>query len=115
MEVVRLGNAHPRCRQTVQGIHFGILPGFFLSFAPVAGAFFHGTGTAAVFDFAAFGVIRALAEAAFAGFLVDLGTAYLVAATHHIDRGFLAAHQLADDLIHQAVFDERSDSFRGFH
>ena len=64
---------------------------------------------------AAFGVIDALAEAARVGFFVYLRAANILPAADHVDHGFLAAHELADDFIDEALFDERFNSFRDFH
>jgi hypothetical protein len=64
----------------------------------------HGTTLPAIFNSAAFGVIDALPEAALIGFFVDFGAAHLLATTHHVNGGFLTTHQLAHDLIYQAVF-----------
>jgi len=54
-------------------------------------------------------------EAALVGFLVNLGAANFVAALDDIDRRLFSAHQLAHDLVYNAVFDEWLDSFWGFH
>ena len=115
MEIIRLGHTHSRRCETVQGFNFGALPGIFLRFAAVAAAFFHGASAPTVFDFAAFGVIRALAKTALIGFFVNFGTTHVIAAAHHEYHGFFAAHQLANDFIHQSVFDQRLNSLWGFH
>src|SRR5687768_16275837 len=115
MEVVRPGYADTRSSQSVQGVYLGILPRLFLRFAPITSTLFHGTRTAAVFYLTAFGVVHALAKTALMGFLVNFRATYLFSAAHHIDRGFLATHQLTDDLIDQAILDQRFNSFWGFH
>src|SRR5690349_16771722 len=110
MEVIRLGHAHTCGDETIQGLHLGILPGFFLRFAAIAGTFFHGSRATAVFYFAAFGVIHALAETALVGLFINLRAAYLFSAAHYIDRGFLTTHQLADNLIDKPILDQRFNS-----
>jgi hypothetical protein len=55
-----------------------------------------------------------MAEAALVGFLVNLRATDLVATTHDVDDGFLAAHELADDFVDEAFLDERLDSGWGF-
>jgi len=82
------------------------LPGFFLRFASIAGTFLHGSCATAVFYFAAFSVIHTLAETALVGFFINLRAAYLFSAAHYIDRGFLATHQLTDNLIDKAILDD---------
>ena len=115
MEVVRLRHAHAGSGQPIQGVDFGVLPGFFLRFAAIARAFRHGARLAAVLHLAVFRVIDALAKAALVGFLVNLGAAHLVAAANDEDHRLLAAHELADHVIDQAVFEQRFESFRDFH
>src|SRR4029077_11738780 len=80
----------------------------------VAAALLHGARAAAVLHPAPFRVVDALAEGALFVFLVALGAAHLAAAAHHVDHGFLAAHQLAADRIDEAGLDERFDSLRDF-
>ena len=106
-EIIGLRHPHTGSGETEQGRHFGILPGFLLFAAAILRALGHGPRLAAVADLAALLVLGGLAEAALVGFLVDLGATQAVAATHHIDRGFLAAHQRAHDLVDQTVFDQR--------
>jgi hypothetical protein len=72
-------------------------------------------GATAVFHLAPLGVIDILAKAALIGLFVNLGATDLVAATNHIDLGFLAAHQLTNDLVDKAVLDQRFNSFGCFH
>src|SRR5688500_3396880 len=115
MEVVRPGHADTRRRQSVQGVYLGILPGLFLRFAPIACTLFHGTRATAVFYLTAFRVVHALAKTALMGFFVNFRATYLFSAAHHINRGFLATHQLTDDLINQAILNQRFNSFWGFH
>ena len=111
----RLRHANARVGELEQRVDFGVLPGLFLHFAAIAAAFFHRALLAAVLDLAAFAVGRGLAEAALLGVLVDFRAARGVAAAHHVDGGFLAAHQLADDFVDQAFFDQREQTFRSFH
>src|SRR5688500_6742662 len=115
MEIVRPGHADTGSSQTVQGVHLGILPSLFLGFAPIAGAFFHGARTTAVIFFTAFSIVHALAKTALMGFFVNFRATYFFYAAHHIDRGFLATHQLTDDLIDEAILNQRFNSFWGFH
>ena len=112
---VRLRYAHPGGSQSIQGIDFGTLPDLFLHLAPVAAAFFHGACLPAVLDLAPFLVGGVVAEAALIGFLVHLGAADMLAAPHDVYRGLLAAHQLTDDLVHEAFFEHCGKSFRSFH
>ncbi len=110
-----LRHPHTRGGETVQRIDLGVLPGFLGHLAPVAGALAAGARLAAVLDPAAFLVGHGLAEVALLGVLVDLGAANLVAAADHVDRGLLAAHQLAGDFVDQAFFGQRNESGRDFH
>ena len=111
VEVVRRGHAHACGGQPVQRIDFGALPGFFLLLAAVFAALGHGARLAAVLGFAVFGVVDGLAKAALVGFLVDLGAADVVAAAHDEHHRFLAAHELAHDVVDQTVFDQGFESF----
>ena len=112
---VGVRHAHSGGGEFVQGVDLGTLPGRFLFLAAIARAFFHRARLAAVLYLAAFGVMDRLVEAALVGFLVDLCATYLVAALDDIDRGFLSAHQLAQDAVYHAVLDERLDSLGDFH
>ena len=114
-EVVRLGHAHAGRGQAVQRIDLGALPGRFCRLPAEARALGHGARLARVLDLAVLGVVDGLAEAALRGLLVDLGAARLFAAANHVNRGFLAAHQLAHDRIDQAFLEQRLQSLRGFH
>ena len=75
----------------------------------------HRARLAGVFGLAVLGVIHRLPEAALRGFFVDLGATDVVAATHYINGGFLATHQLAHDFVDQAFFNQGLDSFWCFH
>ncbi len=114
MKVVGLRHAHVRGRQAIEGIDLGVLPRALLRLPPEARALGHGAGLARVLGLAVLGVVDRLAEAALVGFLVDLGAARVVAAAHHEDHRFLAAHELAHDGIDHAVFDQGKESLRGF-
>ena len=114
-KVVRLGHAHAGIGQFVQRIDLGALPGGFAGLSAKLGALGHRAGLAAVLDLAVFGVIDRLAKAALVGFLVDFGAAGFIAAANHINHRFLAAHELADDGIDQALFNEGLESWRCFH
>jgi hypothetical protein len=47
--------------------------------------------------------------------LVDIRAARGVAAAHHIDGGFLAAHQLSEHLVDQTFFQQGQQAFWRFH
>ena len=114
-EVVRLGHAHTGVGQFVQGIDLGALPSGFAGLPAELRSLGHGAGLPAVLDLAVFGVIDRLAKAALVSLLVDLGAARFIAAANHIHHRFLAAHELADDGIDQALFNEGLQSWRCFH
>ncbi len=109
------GHPHPGRRQFEQGIHFGVLPHLFVLLATVFGAFLHGAGIATAAHLAPFLIDHGLLEAALGRLFIDFGAADLVAAAHHIDVGLFAAHQPADDVIDQAVINQRLDSIWNFH
>jgi hypothetical protein len=54
-------------------------------------------------------------EAALLGLFVNLRATYLFATANHIDLGLLAAHELADDLVDEAILDQRFNSFWCLH
>ncbi|MNC07698.1 hypothetical protein D3C75_552540 [compost metagenome] len=112
-----IGGGHPHAggSQLEQGIHLGVLPHLFVLLATVLGALLHGAGAAAVAHLAPFLIDHGLLEAALGGLFIDFGAADLVAAAHHIDVGFFAAHQPADDIVDQAVINQRLDSIWNFH
>ena len=114
-EAMRPRHAYPRRVQPVQGIHLGAEPGRFLLLLTVAGLLGHRPGTPAVTLLATLLILNGLLEAALTGFLEHLGATPLCATAHHIDLGFLAAHQLADDLVDQSIFEQRLESFGDFH
>jgi hypothetical protein len=115
VEIVRCRHAHAGRSEAVERVDLGMLPGGFLFLAAVARTFFHRPRLPGVAGLAPFGVGDRLAEAALLGFLVDLGAAQVVAALDNIDHCLLAAHQLADHLVDQAVGDQGQESARGFH
>jgi hypothetical protein len=55
------------------------------------------------------------AEGPFVGLLVDLGAADLAAAADDVDRGFLAALELRQDFVDEAVFNKGFNPLGGFH
>src|SRR5690606_23586344 len=60
-------------------------------------------------------IFHGLTEAAFGGFLVDLGATQLITAAHHVYRRLLAAHQRAQHLVDQPILDQQLESFWCFH
>ncbi len=110
-----LRHAHAGVGELEQRIDFRVLPRLFLHFAAIAAAFFHRALLAAVLDLATLLIGRGLAETALFGVFIDLRAARGLAAADHVDGGFLAAHQLRDDFVDQALFDEREQTFRCFH
>ena len=114
-EVIWFGHPHASIGQAEQRSHLGILPGVLLALATVLRALGHGPGIAAVAHLAAFLILGGLAEAAFIGFLVDLGDAQLFAAAHHIDRGLFTAHQRAYHFVDQTRFDQGFNTFWRLH
>ena len=115
VKVIRLRHTHAGCGQAVQRIDLGALPGGLLRLPAELAALGHGARLARVLDLAVFGVVHRLPEAAVGGFLVNLGAARLVAAAHHIDHGFLAAHELANHRVDQALFNKGLQSGGSFH
>ena len=107
--------SHSGCPQFIQGIHLGVLPGRFLFFATKTRAFFHGARFAAIFFTATFSVVDRLMKAALIDFLVNLRATDLVAALDDIHGGFLAAHQLANNSVNNAILDQRHYSVWGLH
>jgi hypothetical protein len=69
----------------------------------------------AVLDLAALHVGNTVTKAAPVDFLVDFCATYIRTTSNHVYHRFLPAHQLTDDLIHEALFNERLDSLRDFH
>ena len=115
VEIVGAGHAHTRGGKTKERAHFRALPRLLLRLAPEARALRNGARLAAVLSLAVLGVVDGLAETALVGFLVDLGTSRLRAATDHEDHRFLAAHELTHDRVHHAVVDKRLQPLRDFH
>ena len=111
-EAVGLRHAHAGGGELVERVHLGALPRRFLFLAPETRALLHGAGAPAALHAAAFLVLHRLAEAALVGFLVDLGAADFLAAAHEIDRGLLAALELADDVVDESVLDEGFEGAR---
>ena len=105
-KIVWMRHAHADFRQSAQRGCLGVLPQTFLLFAAVARAFFHRAGTTAIFDFAAFGVLRRLTETAFGCEFVDFRAANFFATADQINRCFFAALELADDFVDETFFDE---------
>ena len=114
-KVVGFGHSHAGIGQAEQRSDLGILPGAFLLLATIFAALGHGPCLTAATHLAAFLILGSLAKATFVGFLVDLGAAQLVAAAHHINRCFLAAHERSQHLVHQAVFDQGFNTFGRLH
>src|SRR3546814_10659081 len=85
----------------------GVLPGFFLLLAAVARRLADRPRLATAAHLAPFLVLHALLEAALRHVLVDLGATHLAAAVHDIDGGLLAALERAQDLVDDAIVDER--------
>src|SRR5690606_5273007 len=100
---IRQRYAHIGIGEPEQGIHLGVLPEFFLHLATVARAFFHGPRLSAVLHFAAVAIRGRLAKTALLGIFVDFGAADGVATAHDVYRRFLAAHQLTDHFIDEAL------------
>jgi len=112
---IRLRHAHAGIGQTKQRVDLGVLPVLLLHLAAITAAFFDGARFPAVLDLAPFEIGGRLAEAALLRILVDLRTTDRIAAADYVYGGFLAAHQLADDFVDQALFDEREQTFGCLH
>ena len=112
-----IGLRHPHTgrRQLEQGVDLGVLPHLFMLLAAVLGALLHSASAAAVTHLTPLLIDHGLLEAALGRLFIDFGAADLVATAHHIDVGLFAAHQPADDLIDQAVINQRLDSIWNFH
>jgi hypothetical protein len=115
VEVVGCWHTDAGGGEAVERIDFGMLPGGFLLLPAVARAFLHGAGLAAVLGLAAFGVIDGLTKTALVGLFINLGATNFVAALDDVDHRLLAAHQLAENAVHQAISDQRLNSARRFH
>ena len=112
---VGLRDTNARTSELEQGVDLGILPKLFLHLFAVAGAFFHGSRLATVFNFTAFGIRNGVLEATLLSIFVHFGTAYVITAAHHINGRFFAAHQLTQDIVNQAFFNQRPEPLRDFH
>src|SRR3546814_13083462 len=75
----------------------------------------HRTRFAAAAHLAALLVLHALLEAALRHVLVDLRAAHLAAAAHHVHGRLLAALEWAQDLVDDAIVDERLEGGGRFH
>ena len=115
MKIVRCRHAHPgRCKPS-QRVALGMLPRRLLLLPAITRALGHRARLATVLDLAPLGVVHRLVETALVGFLVHLGATNLLTTLHDIDHGFLATHELAVDMVNQAVNDQGFDSARGLH
>src|SRR3546814_2735030 len=112
---MRFGHAHACIAQLVQRFDFVVLALFFLLPAAVARRLAHRTRFAAAAHLAALLVLHALLEAALRHVLVDLRAAHLAAAAHHVHGRLLAALEWAQDLVDEAIVDERLEGGGRFH
>ena len=112
---MRLGHAHTRSGQSVQGIDLGVLPNVFLLLAPVARAFCHGARLSAVSHLTPFAVQDLFMKTPLIGLLVDLGATHRAIGMHHIDGGLLAALEWTDHLVDKTVANQRFEPFWDFH
>src|SRR3546814_7010116 len=87
----------------------------FLLPAAVAGRRAHRARFAAAAHRAAFLVLHTLLEAALCHVLVDLRAAHLATAAHHVHGRLLAALEGAQDLVDDAIVDERMEGGGRFH
>ena len=112
---VQLRDPHAGRGQALQRVNLRVLPGALLLPAAEAGMLPHGAGLAAVAHLAPFLVLGLLAEAAPPRFLVHLGAAHLPCGEYHVNLGFLAAHELADHLVDQAILDQHFETLGNLH
>src|SRR6185437_10234100 len=89
--------------ELVQRVNLRVLPGSLLLFAAEARALAHRARLAAAAHLASFLVLRALLEASLAHIAIDLRAANARARAHHIDGGFFAALEGADNFVDDPI------------
>ena len=98
---------HPGSMQSIQRLHFGILPLCLKKRLSVPAALLHGPTLSGISNLAPFRIGRSLAEASILSLLIDFRHTQFASGTNQKYRRFLPAHQRTDDLIDETIIEER--------
>ena len=104
VEIMRLRHAYTGCGQSIKGINFSTLPSLFLQFSTVLRTFFHRAGLTTILGLTAFCVIYTLSKTTLVSLFVNFSATYIIPTTDNINGGFFTAHQLANNIVNQAIF-----------